>query len=120
MKKIVIDKEEGIAEVIDRVIAEADPDIALVIPKGSTLGRSVNNFHLLKREAEGAGKTVVVESVDDTILAFAKQSGLERSHPLWRGVQKSEGGISAIVPSRRVQRPRTHIEPDTPKATPVE
>ncbi len=117
MKKIVIDKEEGIAEVIDRVLAEADPDIALVIPKGSTLGRSVKNFHLLKREAEGAGKTVVVESVDDTILAFAKQSGLESSHPLWRGVQTSEGGMSDIVPVSRVERRSTEIETETEKAT---
>lgn len=96
MKKIVINKEEGIAEVIDRVIETEGDEIALVIPKGSTLGRSVKNFHLLKRESEVAEKSVSIESVDENILAFAKESGLESSHPLWRGVQ---GGMSDIVPA---------------------
>ncbi len=97
MKKIIVDKGEGIAEVIDRVLAEPDDEISLVIPKGSALGRSVSNFHLLKREADSAGRSVVVESVDETILAFAKESGIESSHPLWKGV-RGTGGFSDIVP----------------------
>lgn len=98
MKKIAVLKNEGIAEVIDRVLAEQDDDVVVVVPKESALGRSVRNFHLLKREAEGAGKTVAVESVDETILAFAKESGLEGSHPLWRGV-RGAGGLADIVPA---------------------
>ncbi len=35
--------------------------------------------------------------MDDTILAFAKQSGLEGSHPLWGGV-RAAGGLTDIVP----------------------
>ena len=98
MKKVTVLKNEGVAEVIDRVLAEQDDDIVVVVPKESALGRSVRNFHLLKREAEGAGKTVAVESVDETILAFAKESGLEGTHPLWRGVAGA-GGIADIVPA---------------------
>lgn len=98
MKKITLEKEEGIAEIIDRMLEGDDDEIALVIPKGSALGRSVRNFHLLKREADAAGKLVVIESVDDTILAFAKQSELEASHPLWRGV-RGAGGVSDIIPA---------------------
>ena len=97
MKKIIVDKSEGIAEVIDRMLAEPDDEISLVIPKGSALGRSASNFHLLKREADSAGRNVIVESVDDTILAFAKESGIESSHPLWKGV-RGTGGFSDIVP----------------------
>ncbi len=97
MKKIIVDKSEGIAEVIDRMLAEPDGEISLVIPKGSALGRSASNFHLLKREADSAGRNVIVESVDDTILAFAKESGIESSHPLWKGV-RGTGGFSDIVP----------------------
>lgn len=100
MKKIAIEKEEGIAEVIDRMLGEPDDEVALVIPKGSALARSVSNFHLLKREADAAGKTVAIESVDDTILAFAKQSDLESNHPLWRGV-RGAGEVSDIVPAGR-------------------
>lgn len=96
MKKIIVDKTEGIAEVIDRILNEPDNEISLVVPKGSSLGKSISNFHLLKREADSAGRDIVVESVDETILAFAKESGLESSHPLWKGVRGS-GGVSDIV-----------------------
>ncbi|MDR3582395.1 MAG: hypothetical protein P4L67_03945 [Candidatus Pacebacteria bacterium] len=103
MKKIIIDREEGVAEVIDEILNEPDPEVTLVIPKSSALGRTVSNFHLLKREADAAGKTVVIESVDEAILAFAKESNLESSHPLWRGVRSQGvvGGISDIVPKSR-------------------
>jgi hypothetical protein len=96
MKKIIVDKTEGIAEVIDRILNEPDNNVTLVIPKGSALGKSVSNFHLLKREADSAGRDIIVESVDETILAFAKESRFESSHPLWKGVRGS-GGISDIV-----------------------
>jgi hypothetical protein len=96
MKKIIVDKNEGIAEVIDRILNEPDGEVSVVIPKGSALGRSVSNFHLLKREADSAGRTIVIESVDETILAFAKESGIESSHPLWKGV-RGAGGFSDIV-----------------------
>ena len=99
MKKIIVDKSEGIAEVIDRILNEPDGEVSVVIPKGSALGRSVSNFHLLKREADSAGRSIVIESVDETILAFAKESGIESSHPLWKGV-RGAGGFSDIV-SRR-------------------
>jgi len=99
MKKIIVDKNEGIAEVIDRILNEPDGEISVVIPKGSALGRSVSNFHLLKREADSAGRSIIIESVDETILAFAKEGGIESSHPLWKGV-RGVGGFSDIV-SRR-------------------
>jgi len=99
MKKIIVDKSEGIAEVIDRILNEPDGEVSVVIPKGSALGRSVSNFHLLKRETDSAGRSIVIESVDETILAFAKESGIEASHPLWKGV-RGAGGFSDIVPRR--------------------
>jgi len=97
MKKIVIEKNESVAEVIDRILNEPDGEITLVIPKGSALGKTMRNFHLLKREIEDAGRTLIVESVDENILAFAKESGIEGSHPLWSGSQ-SRGGFSDILP----------------------
>lgn len=97
MKKIIAEKNEGIAEIIDRVIAEPGEEITLVIPKDSALARSVRNFHLLKRETDAAGKVLAIESVDETILAFTKEAGFEGSHPLWRGVGGA-GGVSDIVP----------------------
>lgn len=98
MKKIAIEKEEEIADVIEKVLNESDADVTLVVPKDSALARSARNFHLLKREADAAGKGVFIESVDETILAFAKEGGLEASHPLWRGV-RGAGGVSDIIPA---------------------
>jgi hypothetical protein len=101
MKKIIVDKNDGIAEVIDTILNEPDNEITLVIPKGSMLGKSMRNFHLLKREVEAAEKTVAIESVDETILVFAKESHLAASHPLWRGIRGESDGISDIVPKIR-------------------
>ncbi len=98
MKKITVDKEEGVAEVIERALGAEDDEVAIVVPTGSALGRSIANFHLLKREADAAGKTIVVESVDENILAFARESDLDASHPLWRGV-RGAGGVSDIIPA---------------------
>lgn len=109
MKKIIVDKNEGIAEVIDRILNEPDDEVSVVIPKGSALGRSVSNFHLLKREADSAGRSIVIESVDETILAFAKESGIDASHPLWKGV-RGTGGFSDIV-SRRDTAPAAKPAP---------
>ncbi len=115
MKKLAVLKEEGVAEVIDRVLDEPDEEIVLVVPTGSALGHSVRNFHLLKREASAEGKTVVIESVDETILAFAKESGLEGSHPLWRGV-RGAGGVSDIVPvSEEIEETEETEETQPPK-----
>jgi hypothetical protein len=103
MKKIIVDKNDGIAEVIDSILNEPDNELTVVIPNGSVLGKSIRNFHLLKREAEAAEKTVAIESVDETILAFAKETHIAASHPLWRGVRGSSNGVSDIIPKPRKQ-----------------
>ncbi len=111
MKKIVLEKADGIAEVIDQMLAEPDTRIVLVVPRSSAIVRSMSNFRLLKREADSAGKELAVESVDETVLAFAKENGIPASHPLWRGV-RAEGddadkGMSDIVPKSRALAPTT-------------
>lgn len=113
MKKIVVGKTKGIAEVIDDILSDPDTDIVLVIPKASALAKSVSNFRLLKREVGSAGRTVTIESVDDTVLAFAKESGIEASHPLWRGT-KTSGGVSDIV-SREDSRPASAPATERPE-----
>lgn len=97
MKRITIEKNEEIAEVIDRILEGSDDEVTLTVPKGSALGKSISNFHLLKREADSAGKLVTVESVDDHILAFAEQSGLPSGHGFWKRPRVTTG-LSDIVP----------------------
>ncbi len=77
MKKITVDKNEGIAEVIDRMLATEDAEVLLIIPKGSALGKSASNFRLLKREAAAAEKTIQIESTDQEVAAFAEMHGLD-------------------------------------------
>ncbi|HVO28629.1 MAG TPA: hypothetical protein VMT81_01450 [Candidatus Paceibacterota bacterium] len=101
MKKITVEKGEGIAEVIDKILAVPDADVLLAVPNDSELARSASNFRLLKREADSADKIVVVESVDEAVLSFAKENGIEGSHPFLKGA----GGVSDIIP-QGAARPR--------------
>ncbi len=94
MKKIIVDKGEGIAEVIDHILEHPDDEIAVVVPRGSVLGRSARNFHILRQEAENAGKHIQVESVDEQILALANDAGLGGAHPLFH---KAATSVSDIV-----------------------
>lgn len=99
MKKILIGKKEGVAEVVEQIISEPEDQIVLVIPKGSVLADSVSNFHLLKREAKTSEKDIIIESVDEEILALAKASHLESIHPLFEKKSKASS-LSDIVPTR--------------------
>lgn len=113
-RKITVEKSEGVAELIDRILEEPAKDITLIIPKGSLLGRSVRNFTLLKREMDSAGRSLAIESVDDSILAFAKGSGFETTHSLW----KSQGaqGISDILPAVQARNIAEDEEEERPTA----
>ena len=110
-KKIVIEKDEGVGEIVDKILQEPDDALILVVPRGSTLGKSARNFNLIKRESADAGKDISVESVDENILAFAKNAGMAMRHPLLR--ERSAGavaGISDIVPVAREREPRKENE----------
>ncbi|MCL5733223.1 MAG: hypothetical protein M1334_00975 [Patescibacteria group bacterium] len=82
MEKIIIDKSESIAEVIEKMLAVGEPDVVLVIPKNSALKESVSNFNLIRHEAEATKKNILIESVDEEVLAMARTSRLEAMHPL--------------------------------------
>jgi hypothetical protein len=107
VKKIIVKKDESLAEIIDRVLDEPGKEVTVVIPKGSPLGKSVRNFHLLRSEAETAGKKVFVESPDEEIAEFAKSAGIE-SEP----AETRVNGLADIVPVRA----REHEEEDGEKS----
>jgi hypothetical protein len=99
MKKITVEKNEGVAEVIDHVLEQLGEEITVVVPKGSALTKSARNFALLRREAEAEGKTVVIESTDPGIMELAEAAGLtlaaEQSFK-----NRSVGEVSDIVSTR--------------------
>lgn len=85
MKKIVIDKNESVGEVIDSISTNPENELVLVFPRNTKFRDSASNFNLLRREIEATGKHVVIESVDEDVLAMAEASGLEHLHPLFSG-----------------------------------
>jgi hypothetical protein len=97
MQKIVVEKNEAVADLIERILESEAEQIVLVIPKKSHLLDSPNNFRLLAREGHTLGKTIEIESVDDNVLALAKEHGLVSTHPLFS--TREEGGqpVSDIV-----------------------
>jgi len=97
MKKIFVDKNEDIASVVEKVIGAPEEGIIIIVPKNSKLRESASNFSLLKREADGAGKNITIESVDDVILSLAQAHELRFSHPLFSGAKS----LSDIVPKRK-------------------
>ena len=100
MKKVYVDRTEPLDDVLNRILAAEEDELALVIPRNSKLGSSIANFHALEREAGKAGKRLVVESVDEEVLAFAEASNLESVHPLFSGGHMRS--LSDIVPREKV------------------
>ena len=119
-KKITIEKNDGIAEVIDRVLAESAENVIVAVPKGSVLGKSPRNFALLAREADAEGKSVIIESTDEAIMASARAAGLTKlvesaptAHP------HAATGVSDIVPIRRQQTELETSDEDEEESSPA-
>ncbi|MDD5547533.1 MAG: hypothetical protein PHN74_01340 [Candidatus Pacebacteria bacterium] len=80
-RKINVGKDEEIAVVIEKIIDADCQEITLIIPRFSHFGESASNFRLLKREADILNKKVLVETVDNKSIEYAKASGLEAINP---------------------------------------
>ncbi len=76
MKTITILPEEELLSIIDKVVTADVAELRLVVPSGARILESVENFSLLKREAEGAGKVVSVSTADARARSFAQKAGL--------------------------------------------
>ena len=83
MKKIYVGKADPITLVIEKVIKASEEDIVLYVPRGSVSFSVRNNFKLLKREANAAGKTVSFESVDDDVLELAQAFDMKALNPFF-------------------------------------
>ena len=105
MKKVFIDRNEPVASVVEKILSETEKDIVLVVPRNAKLGESVGNFHLLKREAGTAKKDLLIESVDEEVLALAAASKLDNVHPLFSG--NKARSLSDIVPVEDEPRSKT-------------
>ena len=94
-KKIFLDKIHDLEYVVSKVIESEADKVILNIPRDSAFGRIINNFQVLKREADTAGKEIFIESVDDHILELASIVGMESQNPVFKN---SERAVSDILP----------------------
>ena len=101
MAKIFIGKSEELSSIAEKIINTENVEAVLNVPRFSKLGESVMNFELLKREADAAGKKIIVESVDEHILALAESVGIASYNPFFRGVDQKKTFSDIIPPARR-------------------
>jgi hypothetical protein len=94
-KKVFLEKTDGLEVAVEHLINAKSDTIILNIPKDSVLGRSVNNFHVLKREGNTAGKALMIESVDDHILELASLATITAVNPVFK---RTERAVSDIIP----------------------
>ncbi|MBI5733042.1 hypothetical protein HY967_03740 [Candidatus Jorgensenbacteria bacterium] len=94
-KKIFLDKQDTVAVAVDRIIDSSAGRVVVNIPRDSVIGSSSNNFRILKRESETAGKELMVESVDDHILELAALAKIKAVNPIFR---IRERAVSDILP----------------------
>ncbi len=106
MQKINIGPADSVAKVTEAIISSAAEEIVLRVPKFSRLGEGAENFELLKREADAAGKKIFVESVDDNALEMAEKSGIEGQNPVLK-FGSGKRRLSDITPSAYSVRPAT-------------
>ncbi len=109
MKKIYVNKNDSVALIIEKVIKSGEEEIILYIPRGSELASSRNNFKLLKREAQSAGKVVSIESVDDDVLELASSFSIKASNPFF-GKKKSVADIIVKDVNPKVAEENQKIE----------
>lgn len=97
-KKITARPEDSITDLVGKIKKIAADEVLIEVPRDAKLGRSLDSFQALKRLAEGLGKTVSVESVDDHILELAGIAGLKSQNPIFKVRPRP---VYDIVPRRR-------------------
>ena len=96
MKKITLTKKEGVQDVLKKIRNEEDDFIVLIIPKNFE-HKTKSFFRELKNEFENIGKSLVIESIDEEILALAKSLNIESHHPLFNKIKK----ITDVLPPNK-------------------
>ena len=103
--KLYVNRSDRAASVISKVIKSASKEIVLYIPRSAEFSSSRNNFLLLKREADAAGKSVSVESVDDDVLELAMTAGLIAMNPFLGRKKMTVSDIVAVISVPRAAKP---------------
>ncbi len=115
MTPIYLEPDEEITSVIDKLSATSAHQVAIVVPKNSTLFQSLVNLKLLAKQAKELGKEVAVVSANKVGSRLAAQVGIQTYATL--GPVKDAQPIPKTLPA---VDPVTPAEPETlPDGTPV-
>jgi hypothetical protein len=80
--KIQIHKNDELPVIAESVFTADGSEVVLVVPRNSKLAESRDNFSFLKKGL-GGKKHLVIESVDEEVLAMAKQAGIDADNPFF-------------------------------------
>src|SRR5215469_6683299 len=72
---ILVDVEDEVAAIIERIRRSATDEVQLVLPMRSRFGQSRFNFQLLKQYSTRLGKRIAIVSADPAIQRIAEESG---------------------------------------------
>lgn len=102
--KINVGKNDEATLVAEKIIDTGASAIVLNVPRFAKISESPANFKLLKREAEALNKKLLIESVDDKVIALCKQIGLESVNPFFEAPDNRR--LSDIVLSKNKKSAR--------------
>ncbi|MFH1188491.1 MAG: hypothetical protein V1652_01445 [bacterium] len=116
-RKIYINKTESAPAVIEKILQSNDTQIRLYIPRGALIGHSEHTLSLIKRESETAGKSLIIESVDDDILTLADAIGLHAVNPFFgRGKKAVTDIVMRSVVDVNEENDTVAAVPDMPES----
>lgn len=106
MKKISITKKDLVPRIVEKILDCEDSEIILSIPRDSEIKKSISNLELIRREAEVAGKTISISSLDAEVRELAARAGIAT------GATSEENTnvhtMSDIVPLKRRAKEEKH------------
>lgn len=113
-KKIFLDKNDDVDKALDELLKTSASRVIVNVPKSSVLGGSIHNFQILKREAETAGKEIIVESIDEHVLQLASLAKMTALNPVFKTKERAVADIVPAFVARKERKP----EPE-PESVPV-
>lgn len=120
-KKVKVNKSDEPTLIAEKLIDAEAREVIFSIPKFSRFGESLSNFKLIAREAEVLEKKVIIESVDDDVLAFAKEAGLESINPFMEERKKrfsdivGPGGKKAAAKTKKKSKKDEEEDSEDPE-----
>lgn len=99
----VLQHEDDLLTVVDRLLALPDSDVSVTIPEGARLLSSEENFQLLKREMDAAGKRLRIFSHDPRARTLASRAGFALADQMTPLASFSGRRFSDILPPGRSQ-----------------